>query len=66
MILSAWVMVLNRWAITTRVAGAGGFEAYPGVQVAAAPADVIALGLLPLFALAPFMGARARLGVAHA
>jgi energy-coupling factor transport system permease protein len=53
-------------AITTRVAGAGGFEAYPGLEVAAAPADVAALVLLPLFALAPFMGARARLGVAHA
>ena len=53
-------------AVATRVAGAGGFEAYPALEVAAEPADLAALVLLPLFALGPFAGAGARLGVAHA
>jgi energy-coupling factor transport system permease protein len=53
-------------SIITRVAGAGGFDAYPSLEVGAAPADVATLVLLPLFVLAPFAGARARLGVAHA
>ncbi len=53
-------------AVVTRVAGAGAFDAYPSLEVGAAPADVAAIALLPLFALAPFAGARARLGVAHA
>ena len=53
-------------AVVTRVAGAGGFEAYPSLEVGASPADVAALVLLPLLALGPFAGARARLGVAHA
>jgi energy-coupling factor transport system permease protein len=53
-------------AVATRVAGAGGFDAYPTLAVAAAPADVAAVVVLPLLALTPFAGARARLGVAHA
>jgi energy-coupling factor transport system permease protein len=53
-------------AVAARVAGAGAFEAYPSLAIAASPADVATLVLLPLFALAPFAGARARLGVAHA
>ena len=53
-------------AVVTRVAGAGAFDAYPSLEVGANPADVATLVLLPLFALAPFAGARARLGVAHA
>ena len=50
----------------TRVAGAGGFDAYPALEVASAPADLVAIVLLPLLALAPFAGAGARMGVAHA
>jgi energy-coupling factor transport system permease protein len=53
-------------AVATRVAGAGGFDAYPTLEVAAGPADVAAVVLLPLLALAPFAGAAARLGVARA
>jgi energy-coupling factor transport system permease protein len=53
-------------AVATRVAGAGAFEAYPALEVAAGPADVAAVMLLPLLALAPFAGAGARLGVARA
>jgi energy-coupling factor transport system permease protein len=53
-------------AVAARVAGAGGFEAYPALEVATSPADALAVVLLPLLALTPFAGARARLGVAHA
>ena len=53
-------------AVGTRIAGAGGFDAYPALEVAATPADALAVTLLPLAALAPFAGARARMGVAHA
>jgi energy-coupling factor transport system permease protein len=53
-------------AVATRVGGAGGFDAYPSLEVVASQADVAALVLLPLLALCPFAGARARLGVAHA
>jgi energy-coupling factor transport system permease protein len=52
--------------VATRVAGAGGFDAYPSLAVAAGPADAVAIALLPLLALAPFAGAAARLGVARA
>ena len=53
-------------AVAARVAGAGGFDAYPALEVATAPADAAAVALLPLLALTPFAGARARLGIAHA
>jgi len=52
-------------AVATRVAGAGGFEAYPTITVASTAADATAVVLLPLLALAPFAGAAARLGVAR-
>lgn len=53
-------------AVAARVAGAGEFDAYPALEVGSAPADVATLVLLPLFAVAPFAGAGARMGVAHA
>ena len=53
-------------AVGARIAGAGGFEAYPSLSLAPNPADTAALVLLPLCALAPFAGAAARLGVARA
>ena len=52
--------------VGTRLAGAGGFEAYPSLDLVAAPADLVACALLPLVALTPFAGASARLGVARA
>ena len=52
-------------ALATRIAGAGGFEAYPSLELEAMPADIAACILLPLFALTPFAGAAARLGVAR-
>jgi energy-coupling factor transport system permease protein len=53
-------------AVGARIAGAGGFEAYPSLALAPGPADTAALVLLPLCALAPFAGVAARLGVARA
>lgn len=52
-------------AVATRMAGAGGFEAYPSLELEPAPADLVACVLLPLFAAAPFVGSAARLGVAR-
>ncbi|MEA2374379.1 MAG: hypothetical protein QOD53_842, partial [Thermoleophilaceae bacterium] len=51
-------------AVGARIAGLGGFDAYPTVSIGAGPAD---LTLAVLFALAgalPAAGTRARLGVA--
>lgn len=53
-------------ALATRVAGAGGFDAYPSLGLATGPMDVTASVLPPLLALVPFAGASARLGVARA
>jgi energy-coupling factor transport system permease protein len=53
-------------AVAARIAGAGGFEAYPSLELTPRFADVAALCLLPLLALAPFAGVAARLGVARA
>jgi energy-coupling factor transport system permease protein len=53
-------------AAAAKVAGAGGFDAYPSLAVAAGPAE-LSLALLVVAAGAlPFAGARARLGVAGA
>ena len=52
-------------AVAARIAGAGGFEAYPSLALAGGPADAAVCALLPLLALAPFAGAAARLGVAR-
>ncbi len=64
--VAACAVAIALTAVVTRVAGAGAFDAYPSLEVGSAPADVATLVLLPLFALAPFAGAGARLGVAHA
>ena len=64
--VAAFAAAIALAAVITRVAGAGAFDAYPSLEVGANPADVAMLVLLPLFALAPFAGTRARLGVAHA
>ena len=64
--VAACAVAIALTAIVTRVAGAGDFDAYPSLEVGGAPADVATLVLLPLFALGPFAGAGARLGVARA
>jgi energy-coupling factor transport system permease protein len=53
-------------AVAAKIAGAGGFQAYPTTHVSAGPAEA-ALGVaFVLLAAAPFIGTRSRLGVAHA
>lgn len=53
-------------AIGAKLAGVGGFQAYPLTQVRAGPAEA-ALGIaFVLLASAPFLGAGGRLGVARA
>jgi energy-coupling factor transport system permease protein len=50
-------------AVVAKVAGAGGFQAYPTTHVAAGPAEAaLALGFVAL-AAAPFVGVGGRLGV---
>jgi energy-coupling factor transport system permease protein len=50
-------------AVVAKVAGAGGFQAYPTTYVAAGPAEAaLALGFVAL-AVAPFVGVGGRLGV---
>lgn len=53
-------------AVGARIAGAGAFDPYPTLALDAVPADLTAVVLLPLLALAPFAGPAARLGVARA
>jgi energy-coupling factor transport system permease protein len=51
--------------VVMRVLGVGEFEPYPSITMSLGPADVaLALALVAAGAL-PFVGARARLGVAH-
>jgi energy-coupling factor transport system permease protein len=53
-------------AVAAKLAGAGGFQAYPTTHVSAGPAEA-ALGVaLVALAAAPFLGAGGRLGVARA
>lgn len=52
-------------AVGARVAGVGGFDAYPTVTVAAGPAELTLAALLALAGTLPAAGSRARLGVAR-
>jgi energy-coupling factor transport system permease protein len=51
-------------AITAKIAGAGGFQAYPTTHVTAGPADAVLGIAFVALAAAPFLGAAGRLGVA--
>jgi energy-coupling factor transport system permease protein len=53
-------------AVGTRIAGIGGFEAYPALELALGPAEAAVAAALVLLALAPFAAPAARLGVARA
>ena len=53
-------------AIAGKLAGAGGVEAYPTVEVALGAREAALAAAFMLMGAAPFAGARARLGVAHA
>jgi energy-coupling factor transport system permease protein len=53
-------------AVAGKLAGVGGFNAYPSLSVAAGPAEVLLAILVAAAGALPFAGARARLGVARA
>ena len=52
--------------VTGKLAGLGRVEAYPSVEVAAGPPELLLAAILVALGTAPFLGARARLGVARA
>jgi energy-coupling factor transport system permease protein len=63
--VAASAVAIAALAVAAKLAGAGGFRAYPTTQVAAAPAEAaLALAFVAL-AAAPFLGAAGRMGVAR-
>jgi energy-coupling factor transport system permease protein len=53
-------------ALAGRLAGLGGVDAYPAVKVAAGAGELLLAGAFVAGGMAPFLGARTRLGVARA
>jgi len=53
-------------AMAAKIAGAGGFQAYPTTHVSAGPAEAALAVAFVALAAAPFLGASGRLGVARA
>ena len=53
-------------AVAGAIAGLGTVEAYPTLQIETGPPELALSAAVVLFALAPFAGRAARLGVAHA
>jgi energy-coupling factor transport system permease protein len=53
-------------AIAGKLAGVGSVDAYPSVEVAAGPPELLLAASLAALGVAPSLGARARLGVARA
>jgi energy-coupling factor transport system permease protein len=53
-------------AVAAKVAGAGGFQAYPTTHVSAGPGEAALAVAFVALAAAPFLGASGRLGVARA
>ncbi len=53
-------------AVVAKLAGAGGFQAYPTTHVSAGPAQAAVAVAFVALAAAPFLGAAGRLGVARA
>lgn len=52
-------------ALGSRIAGAGGFELYPLIEIPVAGLDIVLCAAVLVVALAPLAGRGARLGVAH-
>jgi energy-coupling factor transport system permease protein len=53
-------------AVLAKLAGAGGFQAYPTTHLSAGPREATLAVAFVALAAAPFLGARGRLGVARA
>jgi hypothetical protein len=52
--------------VAAKIAGAGGFQAYPTTHVSAGPSEAALAIAFVALAAAPFLGAGGRLGVARA
>jgi energy-coupling factor transport system permease protein len=64
--VGAAALALGSLAVAGKLAGLGTVDPYPIVEVAAGAPELVLAGLLMLGGAAPFVGARARLGVARA
>jgi energy-coupling factor transport system permease protein len=64
--VAASAFALVALAVGAKIAGAGGFQAYPTTHVAVGPAEAALAFAFIALASAPFIGASGRLGVARA
>jgi energy-coupling factor transport system permease protein len=64
--VAASAFALVALAVGAKLAGAGGFQAYPTTNVAVGPAELALAFAFVALASAPFLGASGRLGVARA
>jgi energy-coupling factor transport system permease protein len=64
--LAAVAAMVAAAAVAGKLAGVGGFEAYPALTLASGPAELGLAVLVAVAGAAPFAGSRARLGVAGA
>jgi energy-coupling factor transport system permease protein len=64
--LLASALAIAGLAVAAKVAGAGGFQAYPTTHVSAGPGEAALAVAFVALAAAPFLGASGRLGVARA
>ena len=62
--VAASALLVALAAVAGKLAGVGGFEAYPTLSVATGPGELLLCGALVAVALAPFAGAGARRGLA--
>jgi energy-coupling factor transport system permease protein len=63
--IAAAAVAIAVLAVSGAFAGIGSVEPYPSLSVETGPAELLFSALLLLFALAPFAGRAARMGVAH-
>jgi energy-coupling factor transport system permease protein len=63
--VAASALALVALAVSAKIAGAGGFQAYPTTHVTVGPAELALAFAFVALASAPFLGASGRLGVAH-
>ncbi|HEX6458240.1 MAG TPA: energy-coupling factor transporter transmembrane component T [Thermoleophilaceae bacterium] len=62
----ASALAIAALAVAAKLAGAGGFQAYPTTQVSAGPAEAALAVTFVALAAAPFIGTTSRLGVVRA
>ena len=62
--VAAAALAIALLAVAGALAGVGGFDPYPGIALATGPQELVLGSAIVACALAPFAGARARVGVA--